>query len=419
MTNKLLKFVEKAEDDILPVLKALEPTITKNHSKILTGFRNQEITDSNFQGSTGYGYGDVGREKLDSLYAEIFRSEAALVRANFISGTHTIWKTILGVVNPGEEIISVTGTPYDTLRSIFASRDFNEKWGLNYREIPLNKKGTPEIDSIAKSLSPTTKLAFIQRSKGYQDRRSLTVKEIGNIVRQIKHTNPDIICLVDNCYGEFVEEREPIEAGADLIAGSLIKNPGGGISPSGGYVAGREHLIEKIAEALNAPGLGTSMGATLTDPRILFQGLFLSPRVVAEALKGAIFTSRLFELLGFEVSPRYDEYRTDIVQAVKLGRPETLECFSELIQYSSPIDSQVKPEPALLPGYEEEIIMAAGTFVQGASIEFSADAPLKSPYWIYIQGGLSYEYVKLSIVNIAQELINKGLLRLAWQGGNS
>jgi len=400
------------EEEIHPFFSRVHRISSVNHQKVLKSFRELNITEACFHGTTGYGYGDLSREKLDSVYARVFGAEAAIVRTHFVSGTHAIIKAILGVVRPKDEIISATGPPYDTLRytmglgSHSSGFNFLEQWGVTYKEVPLKTDGQPDLEGLKKALSSKTKLVMLQRSRGYQQRTSFTIKQLESIIHTVKTYNPKIVCLVDNCYGELVEEKEPTEVGADLIVGSLIKNPGGGIAPAGGYVAGKKDLVEQVASSLTAPGLGSSIGASLTDPRILFQGFFLAPHVVAEALKGAIFTSCLYSKLGFEVDPKHSDYRTDIVQAIRLGSRRKLETFCRYLQEYSPVDSKVLPEAATLPGYKEEIIMAAGTFVQGSSIELSADAPVKPPYWVYLQGGLSYEYTKLIITDVTRNLIN-------------
>jgi len=402
----------RVEQEIHPFFSRVHKISSVNHQKVLKAFRELNITEACFHGTTGYGYGDLSREKLDSLYARVFGAEAAIVRTHFVSGTHAIIKAALGVVRPKDEIISATGPPYDTLRytmgldSHSSSFNFLEQWGITYKEVPLKTGGQPDLEGLKKALSSKTKLVMLQRSRGYQERPSFTIEQLESIIDTVKTNNPKIVCLVDNCYGEFVEEKEPTEVGADLIVGSLIKNPGGGIAPAGGYVAGKKDLIEQVASSLTAPGLGSSIGASLTDPRILFQGFFLAPHVVAEALKGAIFTSCLYSKLGFEVDPKHSDYRTDIVQAIRLGSRRKLEAFCRYLQEYSPVDSRALPEAAPLPGYKDEIIMAAGTFVQGSSIELSADAPVKPPFWVYLQGGLSYEYTKLIITEVTRNLIN-------------
>ncbi|NLO88925.1 MAG: hypothetical protein GX088_01115 [Clostridia bacterium] len=409
----LHKLFEEVENEVKPIFFEIEKISSLNHEKVLNAFRELDISESCFYGSTGYGYGDYSREKLDSLYAEVFKGEEAIVRIQFVSGTHAIVKSIQGVVRPGDEIISATGTPYDTLKNALgisgSDSGLLNEWNLIYKEIPLTSEGLPDLENLKKAFSPRTRLILIQRSRGYQHRPSLTIQQIGTIIKTVKEYNPNIVCLVDNCYGEFVESKEPTEVGADLVVGSLIKNPGGSLAPAGGYVVGKEELVENVASALTAPGLGSDIGASLTDPRLLFQGLFMAPHVVTEALKGAIYTACLYSKLGFEVSPKYNEYRTDIVQAIKLNDQNLLKNFCRYLQEFSPVDSIAVPEASWLPGYKDKIIMAGGTFIQGSSIELSADAPVKPPYWVYLQGGISYEYTKIIINNTTKKLLNSEL----------
>lgn len=410
MEKDLLKEIfNEVDKDIEPYIARIEETSFFNHAKVLRTFQELGVSEFCFHGSTGYGYGDFGREVLDKLYARVFGGEEALVRAHFVSGTHAIFKTVFAVLRPGDELVFATGTPYDTLKRSFSALN---RWNIAYKEVPLDE-GLPDVEAVLSVLSGKTRAVMIQRSRGYQDRKSLTVGQIGEIAAAVKGYRPDIICIADNCYGEFVEEKEPPQVGVDLTVGSLIKNPGGGIAPTGGYVVGRTDLVEEVAESLTAPGLGSDMGASLTDPRILYQGFYLAPHVVAEALKGAVYAASLFAKLGFGVSPAYSDYRTDIVQAVKMGSPERVKEFCRLIQAQSPVDSQAVPEPALLPGYRDPVIMAAGTFVQGSSIELSADAPMRPPYWVYLQGGLTFGYTKLILQEVTRQLSEKGYLPLA------
>lgn len=397
-----------AEKDIEPYIGIIDDTSMFNHAKVLRAFRELNVSDFCLHGSTGYGYGDVSRDTLDKLYARVFGAEAAVVRTQFVSGTHAIFKTVFAVLQPGNELVFATGTPYDTLNRAF--RELG-RWGITYKEVPL-REGFPDIEAIQATLSDKTKAVMIQRSRGYQDRHSLSVAQIGEIIAAVKKQRADVICIVDNCYGEFVEVQEPPQVGADLTVGSLIKNPGGGIAPAGGYVVGREDLTEAAAESLTAPGLGSGIGASLADPRSLYQGFYLAPHVVAEALKGAVFAAGLYARLGFTVSPHYSDIRSDIVQAIRMDTPERLREFCRHIQAQSPVDSQAVPEPAFLPGYSDSVIMAAGTFVQGSSIELSADAPLRPPYWVYLQGGLTFEYTKLTLMEVTRQLRESGHLVL-------
>lgn len=404
MESNLEQLVMRTEQEIEPYLAVIKENSLANHAKVLRAFRELEISDFCFNSSTGYGYGDVGRDTLDKLFAEVFGAEAGLVRTQFVSGTHAIFKSVFALLRPGDELVFATGTPYDTLKRAFGQLD---QWGISYREVPLSH-GLPDLNKIRECLTGKTKVVMIQRSRGYQERLSISISQISDIIETVKAVDPEILCVVDNCYGEFVETKEPPEVGADLTAGSLIKNPGGGIAPAGSYVVGREDLIYRVAEALTAPGLGPGIGATLTDTRNLYQGFFLAPHIVAEALKSAIFTACLFKNLGFEVSPQYNEQRSDIVQAVRMDDPQRLKDFCLYIQAESPVDSRAVPEPSMLPGYSDPVIMAAGTFVQGSSIELSADAPLRPPYWVYLQGGLTFEYSRISILEVTRHLIATG-----------
>jgi len=398
----------EAEREIAPYTARIKDVSMFNHAKVLRAFRELNVSDFCFHGSTGYGYGDVSREILDKLYAHVFGAEAALVRTHFVSGTHAIFKTVFAMMRPGDQLVFATGTPYDTLKRSFSHLS---RWDIDYKEVPL-RDGLPDIEAIVNSLSAKTKAVMVQRSRGYQNRQSLSVSQIGQIMEAVKKYRSDIICIVDNCYGEFVEKMEPPQVGVDLTVGSLIKNPGGGIAPAGGYVVGREDLVEEVAESLTAPGLGSEMGASLADPRSLYQGFYLAPHVVAEALKGAVFAAGLYAKLGFEVSPHYSDIRSDIVQAIKMDSTERLKEFCHYIQANSPVDSQAVPEPAFLPGYSDPVIMAAGTFVQGSSIELSADAPMRPPYWVYLQGGLTFEYTKLTLLEVTRRLVENGYLSL-------
>lgn len=385
--------------------RAVDDIVLSNQARVLSAFREEKIDDSCFADSTGYGYNDYGREKLDILYAAVFGGEAALVRPQFVSGTHAISCCLYGILGTGDRLVSLTGSPYDTLQKTLGlsrCRDGRTPYGLRYDETDMtNGICEEELDRV---LSEETQLVLIQRSRGYAERRALTVDEIGVLAQAVKKRRPEAVVFVDNCYGEFVQDREPCHAGADLVAGSLIKNPGAGLAPGGGYVAGRADLVEKAAWRLTAPGLGTGIGNMAGVKRLFYQGLFLAPHQVGQALKGMILASALFSRLGFEVYPLPDEKRGDIVQSVRLGDPELLKQFCRAVQSASPVDSHVTPRPAPMPGYRDEIIMAAGTFIQGASSEFSADAPLRPPYTAYMQGGLTFEHIKLALADVVDAL---------------
>ena len=378
-----------------------------NTLKILSAMRRLKVSDAHFKTSTGYAYGDIGREKLDELFAEIFFAQAALVRTQFVSGTHALATALFGILRPGDELVSLTGAPYDTLQTVIghahASRGSLKEFGVDYRELPL-VNGKVDLPAIKNFITPKTRLALIQRSRGYSMRKPLTTVDIEKICAAVKAVNPNCVTFVDNCYGEFVETREPVEVGADLAAGSLIKNIGGGLAPTGGYIVGKRELVELASYRLTAPGMGNELGASLGTPRLLYQGLFIAPHVTAQALKGAIFAAGIFSKLGYKTSPLPTEIRGDIIQAIELNSAERLIKFCRAIQSFSPVDSFAAPEPWDMPGYEDQVIMAAGTFVQGASIELSADAPIREPFAVYLQGGLTFEHAAIGILAAAQAL---------------
>ncbi len=390
--------------------KEIEKIKEYNQQKVLKSFIECEISESHFNGTTGYGYNDRGREKLEELFSNIFKTEDALVRHNFVSGTHTLTTALFGILRPGDSFLSVTGKPYDTLEDVIGSLDKNQgslyNFGINFEYVDFEKDKEKYFNSIKAKLSEKIfKMVYIQRSRGYSLRDSLSVSQIKDIVLLVKNINPEIIVMVDNCYGEFVEKQEPSEVGADLIAGSLIKNPGGAISPTGGYIAGRKDLIDLCSYRLTAPGIGKEVGATLGINRELFMGIFNAPNVVAESLKTAVFASALFEILGYEVYPKFNENRCDIVQSIVLKSPQNLINFCKGIQEGSPIDSFVSPEPWEMPGYESKVIMAAGTFISGSSIELSADGPLREPYTVWLQGGTNFYASKIGIMKAAQRIL--------------
>lgn len=401
---------EETEREVQPVYRSIERTALTNHAKVLEAFRSARISDYHLKGSTGYGYGDRGREALEEVFARVFRAEAALVRGQIVSGTHAIALCLYGVLRPGDELLAVQGEPYDTLGEMIGLRGDAHgslrQWGVHYKQVEPLPGGGLDYDGIARALSEKTRLVMLQRSRGYQWGPSLKAAELREVIQYLKKKKPGAVVFVDNCYGEFVEEEEPVEAGADLIAGSLIKNPGGGVAPTGGYVVGRKQYVEMASARWSAPGIGGEVGPSLGEQRLFFQGLFLAPHVVAEALKGAVFAARLYEKLGFEVLPRYDEERTDLVQAIKLGSAARMLAFCCGIQGASPVDSHVRPEANPMPGYGDPVVMAAGTFVQGASLELSADGPLRPPFAVYLQGGLSKEYVRLAVLSAARAVLN-------------
>lgn len=410
--------IENAADKAMLLCKEqfdyIEEVTEYNQLKVQKAFINNGISESHFVSSTGYGYGDRGRETLDKVWAEVFDAEDALVRHNFTCGTHTLATALFGVLRPGDKMLCVTGTPYDTIHCVIgisgegmgSLKDF----GVEYGEVPL-KNEKLDFDAIEKAVDDNTTMVYIQRSRGYELRPSLSVDEIGKVCDIVKKKNPNVIVMVDNCYGEFVEKTEPTQVGADLIAGSLIKNAGGGIATTGGYIAGRHDLVEKCAYRLTTPGLGKEVGATLGMNRELYMGLFFAPHTVGEALKSAVFISALFESFGYSVTPEYNETRHDIVQCLGLENAESLVAFCQGIQSGSPIDSFVLPEPWDMPGYDSKVVMAAGAFTLGSSIELSADAPIREPFYAWIQGGLNFHSAKICAKLAAQQMEDKGLLK--------
>lgn len=412
ISDRAIKLYEAAIHDIRDEFDKLDDIREYNQLKVLNAFQAERISDSHFTNSTGYGYGDIGRDALDKVYARIFNTEAALVRPHFVNGTHAIGAALFGNLRPGDTMLSVCGTPYDTLHNIIGISGKNnmgslKDYGVNYSQIDLKGDGHIDLDRIKEVLSAdkSIKLVHIQRSTGYGWRKSLLVSEIGEIIRFVKEIKNDVICFVDNCYGEFIDTYEPTDVGADLIAGSLIKNIGGGIAPTGGYIAGKKEYVEQAAFRLTIPGIGGECGSTFGVMRLMFQGLFIAPHTAIEAVKGAIFCSRIMELAGFEVLPRYNDKRSDIIQAIKFNDKEKLINFCKGIQYGSPVDSFVECEPWDMPGYEDQVIMAAGAFIQGSSIELSADAPIREPYIAYLQGGLTFDHAKTGILIALSKLI--------------
>jgi len=398
--------IRDAERHLTEPFLRLEETAYLNQSKVLKAFKDHRVREYHFYPSSGYGYDDAGRITLEDIYSQVFHAQDSIVRAQIVSGTHAIANCLFGLMEPGQEMVSLTGRPYDTLASIInESPGCLSSRGIRYKEVMLDKQGKPDLEQIAKSISDKTTMVLIQRSCGYSLRPSLIIEDIQKINVLVKKINPNVIVFVDNCYGEFVEEKEPLEAGVDLIAGSLIKNPGGGLAPTGGYICGRSELIEKISWHMTAPGLGKELGSSSLDKRWLYQGLFMAPHTVLQALKGAVLLAYIFEKYGYEVLPKWNQERGDIVQAIKFGNADEVASFCQIVQSNSPVDSDVKLEYGELPGYTDKIIMAAGTFVQGASIELSCDAPMREPYCAYLQGGLSYEHIRFVIEQILLSLI--------------
>lgn len=390
----------------------IEAAAEANTVRVMEAFQENRVSDSCFAGTTGYGYDDLGRETLDKIYARIFGAEAALVRINFVNGTHALTAAMFALVKPGDTILAVTGTPYDTLRSAIGisggCHGSLKFYGVNYAQVELAADGGPDLEAIRAAASEKSVTAvMIQRSRGYGERKALTIKEISEICAAVKAVNPGASIMVDNCYGEFTDVIEPTHVGADIVAGSLIKNPGGGIAPTGGYIAGRKTLVDRAAMRLTTPGIGGECGSTLGNNRLLFQGLFMAPHIVAQALKTAVFCAAMMEELGIESSPRVDEDRSDIIQMIKLGSADNMKRFCLGIQAGAPVDSFVTPEPWPMPGYDCPVIMAAGAFVQGSSIELSADGPMREPYIAYMQGGLTYESGKLGIMMAVSAMLDR------------
>ena len=380
-----------------------------NTRKVLDAMRACRVSDAHFGVSAGYAYSDLGREKLDELYARVFGAERALVRTQFVSGTHALATVLFGILRPGDQLVSITGAPYDTMQTVIGwaheSVGSLKEFGVLYDELPM-QGGRVDMEGVDRVVTARTKLALVQRSRGYSEREPLSIEDIRAVSARIKAANPNCIVFVDNCYGEFVDTVEPTEiADVDIMAGSLIKNPGGGLAPTGGYIAGRSDLVEAASYRLTAPGMGDELGASLISNRLLFQGLFLASHVVAQALKGAVFAAGIFEGLGCRTFPRFTDARSDIIQAIVLGSAERMKAFARVIQAMSPVDAFAAPEPWDMPGYADQIIMAAGTFVQGASIELSADGPMREPYCIYLQGGLTFEHAALGVMAAAEAIL--------------
>jgi cystathionine beta-lyase family protein involved in aluminum resistance len=413
-TEQWEKWAEEAEEQVAPQFRLVDRIVERNQGKVIQAFQKYKVSDFHFAGSTGYGYNDRGREVLDLVYAEVFGAEAAIVRPHLVSGTHTISVALFGCLRPGHELIFVTGSPYDTLHKVIGKPNDGTgslgDWGVTTKIVPLQQDGSVDWDGLSQALTDRTKVFAIQRSRGYDWRPSFTVDQIGAMVTRLKTLRPEAIVFVDNCYGEFTEEQEPTEVGADLIAGSLIKNPGGGLATSGGYIAGKQHLVDLAAFRMTAPGIGGEVGAMLGTTRSIYQGLFLAPLLVGQAVKGSIFAASVFAKLGFDTHPRWNDPRTDLIQAIRFSAAEPLIHFVQAIQKAAAVDAHVVPEPWDMPGYEHPVIMAAGTFIQGGSLELSADAPVREPYIAYMQGGLTYAHVKFAVKQALIEFRKHGYL---------
>ena len=411
ISDRVRALAAQAEGALKEQFARIDAVAEHNTQRVLAAFQTHRVAESYFAGTTGYGYDDLGRDQLDLIYADLFGTEDALVRIGFVNGTHAISAALFGVLRPGDVLVSAVGAPYDTLLGVIGVTDKGrgslKDFGVDYRQVDVTAEDRPDIEGLAKAVDdPRVKAVLIQRSKGYSTRASLSVDEIGQLCAVIRRANPNAAILVDNCYGEFVEEQEPTHVGADLVVGSLIKNPGGGLAPTGAYLAGRHDLIEGAAMRLTCPGIGKECGSTLGNNRLLYQGLFLAPHTVAQAVKTAVFGAKIMELLGYETEPRSDEPRHDIIQMIHLGSPDAVRRFCKGIQSGAPVDSYVTPEPWDMPGYDCQVIMAAGAFIQGASIELSADAPMREPYTVYLQGGLTYESGKAGVMLAVEQLLN-------------
>ncbi|OIK13186.1 methionine gamma-lyase family protein [Bacillus sp. MUM 13] len=412
----LQKLADEMEGKIAPLKQEAAKRAESNQFRVLQSFQKHKVSDSHFIPSTGYGYDDAGRDTLEEIYGEVFGGEAGLVRPQIISGTHAISICLFGVLRPGDELLYITGKPYDTLEEIVGIRGSGtgslKEFHIDYNTVLLNDEGKVDYEGVRKAITPKTKMIGIQRSKGYATRPSFTISEIKEMIDFVKNINPDLVVFVDNCYGEFVEEMEPCHVGADLMAGSLIKNPGGGLAKTGGYIVGKKKWVEACSYRLTSPGIGAEAGASLYSLQEMYQGFFLAPHVVEQALTGAMFTSALLEKLGMNTYPKWDAKRTDLIQSVQFDDKDKMVAFCQAVQFASPVNSHVTPYPSYMPGYENDVIMAAGTFIQGASIELSADGPIRPPYVAYVQGGLTYSHVKIAVLTAADFLIEKNLLNI-------
>lgn len=413
--EEVINFVHSCEKEVTKRFEQLDSIREYNQYKVIEAMQYNRLASTDFYWTTGYGYGDVGRDKVESIFARVFKGESALVRPAIASGTHALSLTLSGILRPKDHLLYITGTPYDTLQKVIGTKGNGEgnllQFGIEYDEVPLIENSI-DIESSIKSIKENTKIVAIQRSTGYSDRRALTIEEIEDAIKSIKDVYPNIIVMVDNCYGEFLEEKEPLEVGADIIAGSQIKNPGGGLALSGGYIVGKEELIDMVANRLTAPGLGKDTGLTFGTSRTTLQGLFLAPHIVMEAVKGALLVGQTYSNLGFNIVPKLDDKRSDIIQGVELLSPERVSEFCKGIQAASTVDSYVIPEAWDMPGYADKVIMAAGGFIEGSSIELSADGPMREPYYAYYQGGLTFDHCRLGVFKSVNNLYEKQLIKL-------
>ena len=416
ISEEVLSLIEKSEEAVSGLFSELDDVMAYNQYKVLDAFQKNTIRDMHFSWNTGYGYDDPGRDAIERVYADIFHTDAALVRPIIVNGTHALSLTLMGILRPGDELIYCTGAPYDTLEEVIGIRGEGKgslkEYGVTYKQVELTADGRIDLDALGKVISPTTRMITVQRATGYGWRKAISIEEIEEWVKFVKGVNPEIICMTDNCYGEFLHTKEPTDVGVDVVAGSLIKNPGGGLALTGGYIAGRQDLIDTISYRMTSPGIGGECGLMFGQTRTMLQGLFIAPKTVNGAVKGAILCAKAFELLGYDVCPHVNDIRSDIIQAVKLGSPEGVIAFCKGIQAAAPVDSHVSPEPWAMPGYDDPVIMAAGAFVQGSSIELSADAPIREPYVVYFQGGLTYEHSKFGVIKALQELYDRKIITL-------
>lgn len=401
LPDKLVEIVAETDTQIESKLKEIDEQVLFNQQKVLEAFKKNNVSETYFAGSTGYGYDDIGRDGLDRIYADVFKTESAMVRPQIVSGTHSISTALFGMLRPGDDLLYITGMPYDTIQEVIGVSGTGigsmKEYGIGFDYVPLTDDDHMDVEGLKEKLTDKVKVVAIQRSRGYATRDSFIVSEIADMIKEVRNISKDVIIFIDNCYGEFSETIEPTEVGADIMAGSLIKNAGGGLAKTGGYIVGRADLIEQAGYRLTTPGTGNEEGATLNVMRDFIQGFFLSPHVTGEAIKGAIYTSALLEKMGLDVSPKWNAPRTDLIQTVNFGKPEPMVKFAQAIQHESPVDAYVEPKPSEMAGYEDKVIMAAGTFVEGASVELSADGPLREPYTLYVQGGLTYAHVKLAV----------------------
>lgn len=416
--ERVLKIVAEAEDEVRSEFEKLDDIMAYNQYKVLSAFQKNRIRDMHFGWKTGYGYDDAGREAIEQTFADVFHTDAALVRTTFVNGTHALATTLLGVLRPGDELIYATGEPYDTLQTVIGITNYEKgngslrDYGVTFKQVDLLTDGSIDIEGVKAAITDKTRMITAQRATGYSWRKAISMDEIEKLMKAIEEVNPDIVKMVDNSYGEFLDTKEPTDVGADVMASSLIKNPGGGLALSGAYIAGRQDLIDQIQYRMTCPGIGGECGLTYGQTRTMFQGFFLGPRAANGALKGAVLCGKVYEKLGFEVSPKAVDIRSDIVQSVKFKDPAKLIAFCEGIQAAAPVDSFVAPVPGDMPGYEDKVIMAAGAFVQGSTIELSADAPMREPYIAYFQGGLTYEHSKFGVIKSVDTLLKKGLIEL-------